>query len=593
MAIRHLTDDDELATAIIRQLDLWEKISQRSHRQLGPWPVKGAVDDLPLGEFVAVTAEQQRKSVRETAPGFEYRLDGAKTIVVIATTIYEKFFQYWLPVYPPPYESKEYPKQARAQLNQVWREVSRATQTVLGYFQQPGNIIGFDEFQNADRIDMPYPDFAEALRRWLLAYRQPLLPADARPFDQIYPVTDRQFPFIAFKAPGRPDYSLETRSVYWLGQGLNIAYVDTLPRQDDPRWEEQRLQFTLPRPYLLLCNGVLGGQAWAGALDRLEPDAGDLKPALIILADGVEQETAFPENFYTLVLPAPHDHVFDPDQPWAAARPRLQEMALVFETDLVDVGQAAGADIDWAGRVTRCELAQIDRRRTVLVPAAYPTGRDEAPALDWHVRSIHTLVLPGEREETIGQAEALMRWRLEAEQGLVAGAGAALHWVAARLAVKDYDDGSDLAPPDEAAGDDDAAADDILGNEEGQPAGPADDILAAETEKEATVPFEPDVWFRQALQAPLRQLLANAGIEYESLIGRRVQAWVDEVDAPRHTFRLNAAGKDPLVLDEATDLGLVTPAPEIRRTIRLAANLAWLLILYKFGVINRATLEAN
>lgn len=134
-----------------------------------------------------------------------------------------------------------------------------------------------------------------------------------------------------------------------------------------------------------------------------------------------------------------------------------------------------------------------------------------------------------------------MRWRIEAEGGVVAGSGAALYWAAERLPRRDET--------------------------------PA------------------DAWLREAMRQPLRQLLAQAAASPATVA--RVQAWVCAGDTPSRTF-LHDRGDVPsaardhfeviqdqpaILLGNAIELGVVTPLLQVQRMLQDAAKVAWQIAL--------------
>ncbi len=535
---------DAFAAAVAEGLALWANVSEHGRRQIGP--IKRSVDDVSLDRFLAKSLTERQKFARQSPSGVEYQHDGTKTAVIIAAALYDVLINL------PWSEYKESEAEA------IRQNLFEARNVVLNYFGQPDVARPFSEL--VDLALWPPADTDE-LEAWLL--RQPLTISGDSPaqMTKFYPITDIQFPFIVFKRP-QDNYSLESLDVYWLDRGMNVTYFDNIIRHPT-RWDKTRLQLTLKTPYLLLCNGILRGNEWSQAITdkiRDERDPRSAKPVLIILADGVDEDIQFPsEDFYSLVLPAPRDATLDPQGSDLPRRPQLEMMARAFGAGVAHlwVDPIAREEPDWtllAEKLGRCEMAQIDRQRTVLVPPDQAAVTGEAPAEDWYARSIHALILPADSEESTGQAEAMMRWRIEAEEGVVAGAGAALYWAAQ-----------------------------LLAEAKNEPAG----------------------WLQQALQASLRQILENAGVDPDdAATGHQVTEEVDSADGPWRSFfvdrdrvwvddiltnpeikaRFRVIDTDPpTILGQAVELGLVTPLSQIQRIVAYAPLIAWQLALLHLG----------
>ncbi len=538
--------DSAFAASVAEGLALWTNVSEHGRRQIGP--IKRSVDDMPIDRFLAKSLAERQRFAKQLPPGIEYQHDGIKTAVIVAANLYDTLI-------------KEYdPSEGEA----IGQNLFEARNVVLDYFGQPDVSRPYAELVEqalwppADRDDL-------GLEMWLL--RHPLTISNDSPaqMTQFFPISDIQFPFIVFKRP-QNNYSLEALNVYWLNKGMNVTYFDNIIRHPT-RWDETRLQLTLKNPYLLLCSGILRGSEWHKAIAnriREERKPGSAKPVLVILADGVDGDTQFPsKDFYSMVLPASYDATLASQDSDLPARPRLEAMGRAFGAKVAHlwVDPKEPKEPDWtllAENLVRCEMAQIDRQRTVLVPPEQRQTASEEPIEDWYARSIHALILPADSGESTGQAEAIMRWRIEAEQGIVAGAGAALYW-AARL----------------------------LAEAENNPAG----------------------WLQAALQAPLRQILENAGVGPDDAdTGQQVAEDVDSAAGPWRTFFLDQEREwvdgilvgdenqenfrvvdtqPPIILGQAVELGLVTPLSQIQRIVAYAPSIAWQLAMLDLGQTDR------
>jgi len=540
--------EEAVAEVLAEQLALWETISERSHRRLGPPPIKRSVEDLPLDKFLAATTAERRKFSRQSPLGIEYQHDGVKTTAIIAAVLYKKIVNAWHKLNRPA---------------DIWPTLSKATQDVLTYFKDRSVARPVEDLIE----ETPQSEYTpEGLEGWLR--QEPLSKPSDLPVQMClsYSTVDLHYPFIVLKNAHEQSCKLEQQQVYWLGKGLNSTYFDNIPRRDGSRWEGRRLQLTLHNPYILLCNGILRGNEWGQIIDHTlngwRPYG--LKPVLIVLADGVAEGTTFPKDCYSLVLPTPRDEEHDSDNPYIPSRPGLEAMAEAFETQVVRLwrkpkDQEDQEEPNWnlaAAQLGQCLIAQIDRQRTVLLPHfAVDFDADFEPGKrDWRIHNIYTLTLSQDNEETISQAEAMMRWRIEAEEGVVAGAGAAFYW-AAHLLDEDVEGSTD---PN----------------------------------------LDPVQWLQQALRAPLRQLLTNAHIDLDETEGQAVVKWVDSADAPQRTFRFDFTTPFPdavpsIIRGEAIELQIVTPLPQVRRTIELAGQLAWQLALLHLSQAGKETMEAS
>lgn len=520
--------DSEKTDSFAKQYELWEQVRQVSRDQIGPVenpppPESGAdMPEMPPTEYTLEVINDLAAS-----PLVDYQFDGAKTSTIIADSLYEDL--------------------ARLKnFAQVEQQLQHITTTLVKMLQVPD--ISFSLSEVNQRSHWWHP---QGLEGWLRL--QPITPQDSTPLTPLttYPTVDEKFPFIVYRR-AQDSFALEQRRAYWSNRGLSARLIqDDALINDESRWDKERLQATLYQPYLLLCSGILRGQQWGESIvARLQREAA-ANPVVIIIADGIADDTPlYQDQFVSLLLPAPHDQEMDETE-YLPRRPIMQRMAEVFGAQVVNlwVDPRTKEEPAWetlGDALGRCEVAQIDRHRTVLVEMNPPpdAARVEGSAVDeWFPLMIHAFTLPLKTDESLAQAEMLVRTRIELAEGVVAGGCATLYWLASRLHVD-----TRLTP-----------------------------------------------LVQTALRAPLRHLLKNASIDLADERGQRIAAWIRDGDAPTRTFFIDVNGTVsnnhppfpiiegvfPVLLGDARDLGIVNPRLQIIRTIQEALRIAFeLAVLY-------------
>lgn len=406
----------------------------------------------------------------------------------------------------------------------------------------PGVSFSLDEVNARARIPV------EGLDGWLREQR--IEPQASTPLMQStpFPAVDARYPFVVYRRD-QEGFALTEHAAYWSGRGLSGLLVqDDGLMQDESQWDGERLQATLRQPYLLLCNGVLRGEEWGESIAVRIGREGTADPVVMILADGIAEGTPrFEDAFTSIILPAPNDQVLD-EGAYIPRRPIMERMAELFGGRVVNlwVEPATQKKPEWrelGAALGRCEAAQVDRHRSVLAAAPergwIPDGNNGD---EWFPLMIHGLTLPLQTNETLAKAEMLLRKRVEMADGVVAGGCAALYWLADRLE--------------------------------------ADTRITA--------------WAREALRAPMLQILENAGMPPESEQARRIGEWVSSAELPTQTFFIDEqrAWVDgdhsfevidndyPVLLGDARDLGIISPLPQIIRisqeALRAGFELAFL-----------------
>lgn len=502
-----------------KQHQLWETVRQVSRDQIGPVNNPEA-PGVSMPEFQDHILEVVNDL--SASPFVDYQFDGTKTSTIIADTFYN-FLR-------------------RGDLTQAALDLQAIIPELVERLGRQGLSFSLDEVNARTQIAV------EGLDGWLR--EQSIEPQASTPLMQStpFPAVDARYPFVVYRRD-QDGFALTEHQAYWSGRGLSALLIqdDGLMR-DESQWDGERLQVTLRQPYLLLCNGVLRGGEWGESIAARIRREGTADAVVIILADGIAEDTPrFEDVFTSVILPAPNDQELA-DGAYIPRRPIMERMGELFGARVVNlwVEPSTQKKPEWGqlgDALGRCEAAQVDRHRSVLVASPERGGIPDGNRRDeWFPLRLHTLTLPLQTSETLAKAEMLLRKRVEMADGVVAGGCAALYWLAGRL-----------------------EADTHITN-----------------------------WVREALRAPMLQILKNAGMPPESEQAQRIGEWVSSAEFPTQTFFIDErrAWVDgdhsfevidndyPVLLGDARDLGIISPLPQITRisqeSLRAGFELAFL-----------------
>ncbi len=564
-----------------QQLEFWEYLAEWSHNNIGPNKDQTtSYLETQLAGFLVSDSDDLAKSEweREVPAGVEYQQDGAKTTVIIADKLFKEF-KAW-------FDSRTRPNtNTIAESLNIYKILGEATNAVLGYFSgeyhhsgENGHTIERDQVvENAPGLP-PTPE-NWPLHKKLDEYSDSYDPDDDHRYRKHprIPAEDARFPFLVVLDTHLQDDSYEFANVYALDQGLGTAYFDNVPTSI---WDEL-LELHLEKPYLIFCNGILQGSGWYQAfaqdIQKFGRENGD-KPYLIILADGVADDAEFPPGFYSIVLPTPFDEE-RANSDYVPKRPDLKKMACTFGTKIVHLWASPSNTQERErldAQLKRCDYAYIGYTSSKLISSIeeepFAMHEFDLGCQGWRTERVR--LVKANKEESLGRVGAMMRWRIEAEEGLAAGAGAALYraadWLKEYIAnvppAPSFDPDDYFSPP--------ARSFDF------------DDYFEYIAE---TGSPDPTQWLQAALREPLRQILNNSDINPDSERGRGIVAKINNAESPRLTFWINTDETQNNIpeddqsvnieLGDAAELGVVTPLLQLRRNIEQAVPLAWQLAL--------------
>jgi hypothetical protein len=545
--LRNQASIKNLVSIAERRLAVWNELSRISHSQIGPLTLTADKTETQKADSHSI-----KVLVQDMPPGAEYAQDGAQTTVIMASALFERLFN------QPDEQLYRLPFSAfQDLLNRNQIALEQAREQVFSYVARSDMIFPRKQVRRAGPCT--------ELEAWLLR-RSLKLPGDMLDTLSHAAPARAGLPCMVFYEL-RDTHTLERIKGYWLEDGLLALLFDNSARKGD-HWEEARLQLTLEAPFLLVCDGVLRGSACAKALADVvgAPASNKPKPVVIILAEDVDRAMVFDDSFYTIVLPTPASVPL----PQRRSPISLDDMAQAFGTSVVrlpkDQGELSLAKWRAAARnIGRCRVAQIDRQRALLVPQKPLAARSEpfrrwvdGPAPNrsrfsrgaWAIRALDALILPRPDASNaippISKAEALLRARMDAEDGVMAGAGAGLYWLAEQID----------APQDSLAW-----------------------------------------WLKEALRAPMLQVLRNSGVTRDThqQLFDDLTRWVIGGDRPWRTFlieRHTGAGTHSLaeghedmvhridddsvlIRGDLVELGVFTPVAQIKRMVDRAFQIAW------------------
>ncbi len=541
---------------ILQVLAEYKEYLKRTNRSYGPYTVE---EERAAGPPISAEDKIQR-----LPGGVELGQDGSKTALIIHEALRREV-------------ARRLKDEGDDAASALIRELGPALGDALKRLSKHRNGAERKQLRHLTSEKNWQENFKEyPLAQWLLNQRIPLI-RNRDGSGEVGPGTggivtfaDQIAPFFVVLQPEANAHAsdvLSLQTVYRSEIGLESIPVNSIPLKP-PYWDEERLQLTSRNVYVLIVDGVLRGQMWSERLAefmKTKRGGGSFpgKPILVVLADNFEKPGGdgdgdsasnidSGQDFHVLVLPAPFDYKVGEDS-GAVERPVLNYMATTFGTEVVKSWGYPGQEgIQAAPAITperlgRARWVAIDRQRTLLSPLTEITRAPRSFLGGWTVRPLNVFTLCKKTAgESLVDAEALVRWRIELEHGFVAGAGAALYRVGTHLCQSD-------SWVWQAAG--------------------------------------------QAMQEPLRTLLDRAVQDLEDLdrqqrVVQEVLDWV--MQASRHTFRLTSEEKEEkvqeidralqqnlkaielepraIILGDGHQLGIVTPLPEIWRIINRVAE---------------------
>jgi hypothetical protein len=484
-----MSEPEQTYTAIRER---YQTYLQTVHQHYGP-PRKSRTDDI----YVKLPPQPEARDLIPKIPrGVELVLSGVKT----ASIIYDKLRQV-----RRRQKAKDFIQGLRESINFIDQQLTSDSPEYISWAELREERTWIEQFSDTRRRDLLHETFDSKVA--------------GVPF--LVHLSNLALPRLTWQ------------TVYWSNLGLENVRHNLLYKP--PHWDAERLQFTLDEVYVLVVDGVLRGKMWANKIAQALSQNSS-HPTLVILADGFEIDENEPwpaeAHFSTLVLTAPYDF-WDTGQ--APARPVLQAMAQACGAQVVDFGIDFDSGKNPARRsispevLGRAAWVLVDRQRVALLPQKDISIEvsDALPsASNWQPRRLRLFELPQSWREATNPdlPEILVHWRIELEQGAMAGAGAALY----RLGL----------------------------------------ALRAQASSSAASPHElVKRDFGEALQEPLRLLLARA-VNPNSSQWAEMMDWLAE---PRRTFRLTDDGHFK-ARDDAKALALMTPLLELRRIINQAVQ---------------------